>query len=330
MKKTFTLIAASMLAVGAMAQTEESLFFSSGNPDWGQAYCEKSSNAEDVAIFFRAKWSAYTIIGKSNPINSADYKGIKIAYEYAEGNTTTVQFDINGKQYTAIDAANTVMTLEFNEAVKGLTTIDALNLQQSNDGKVDFTLKSVSLIKADDTEEKLSAIDGSHNTALKSGNLIFTKQWAGSIIKDDNGADVVFDITKGESHTYVVEFEEATPIDLTLLVDKIDASNSNGYSTLSYGYVTPAGSTKMEITLTPDKFTENVDRISLWTGVAEGYPATFKIKSVKRVITAIDTTPISNIKIDEVEDGQLYNLMGQPVDKSYKGIKVSKSGKKFL
>ena len=330
MKKTFTLIAASMLAVGAMAQTEESLCFSSGNPDWGQAYCDKSSNAEDVAIYFRAKWSAYTIIGKSNPINPADYKGIKIAYEYAEGNTTTVQFDINGKQYTAIDAANTEMTLEFNEAVKGLATIDALNLQQSNDGKVDFTLKSVSLIKADDTEEKLSAIDGSHNTALKSGDLIFTKQWAGSIIKDDNGADVVFDITKGESHTYVVEFEEAIPLDVTLLVDKADSTAQYGYTTLSYGLVAPAGSTKMEIKLTPDKFTDNIDRIQLWIGVAEGYPATLKINSIKRIIAKVDNSPISNIKIDEVEDGQLYNLMGQPVDKSYKGIKVSKSGKKFL
>lgn len=330
MKKTFTLIAASMLAVGAMAQTEESLFFSSGNPNWGQAYCEKSSKAEDVAIYFRAKWSAYTIVGKSNAISPKDYKGIKIAYEYAEGSDVAVQFDINAAQYSQISMDATEVTLEFNEGVMALETIDALNLQQSGDGMTDFTVKSASLIKADGSEEKMTAFDGTHNTALMAGDLIFSKQYAGSVIKDAAGADARFDITAGETHTYIVEFAEAIPLDLTLLVDKADATAQYGYTTLSYGLVAPAGSTKMEIELTPDKFTDNIDRIQLWIGVADGYPATLKINSIKRIIAKVDTTPISNIKIDEVEDGQLYNLMGQPVDKSYKGIKVTKSGKKFL
>jgi hypothetical protein len=330
MKRTLTLFMASLFAAGAMAQTEEAMCFSSGNPDWGQAYVEKSSKAEDVTIYFRAKWSAYTVVGKSNSILPADYKGIKIAYEYAEGSDVAVQFDINGKLYSQIPMDATEVTLEFNDDVKALETIDALNLQQSGDGKADFTVKSATLIKADDTEEKMTAFDGTHNTALMAGNLIFSKKWDGSIIKDAAGVDARFDITAGETHTYVVEFAEALPLDLTLLVDKKDDTAQYGYTTLSYSLVAPAGSNKMEITLKPDMFTENIDRIQLWVGVESTYPATVQIVSVKRIIAPYDNSPISNIKIDEVEDGQLYNLMGQPVDKSYKGIKISKSGKKFL
>ena len=40
MKKLFTLFAAVCLAVGANAQTEETLKFTSGNPEWGQAYLD--------------------------------------------------------------------------------------------------------------------------------------------------------------------------------------------------------------------------------------------------------------------------------------------------
>ena len=40
MKKLITLFAAVIMAVGANAQTEETLKFTSGNPDWGQAYLD--------------------------------------------------------------------------------------------------------------------------------------------------------------------------------------------------------------------------------------------------------------------------------------------------
>jgi hypothetical protein len=49
----------------------------------------------------------------------------------------------------------------------------------------------------------------------------------------------------------------------------------------------------------------------------------------KLVITSGGSTGISTVKTVRVDDGAIYNLAGQKVDNSYKGV-VIKNGKKFF
>ena len=42
-----------------------------------------------------------------------------------------------------------------------------------------------------------------------------------------------------------------------------------------------------------------------------------------------DNTVIEDIDAPVAEDGQLFNILGQPVDENYKGVAITADGKKM-
>ncbi len=331
MKKTFTLFAASLFAVGAMAQTEEALLFCSGNPDWNQAYVAKTTQATDLPISFRTQYAQYSIIGASNPISKADYTGIKAEYELGKDNNVIVQFQIMGNDWIHFKKEDGgVTTASFEKQTE--ETINRVEIQSAAAGIGDVIIKAVYLIKADGSEVKMTAFDGTNNAVFSAGGLTFNGAGATAQLVTFAGSELTFDPEKDGEMTITVELEENSPIDVIArpMKDKgtKDQWGNVEYETITDDIVALKGSKQLVFKVNATNCPELAGRFQLVAGGKDGFPATLKIKSVK--LSTSNGTPISDIQIDQVEDGQLYNLMGQPVDKSYKGIKVSKSGKKFL
>ena len=331
MKKTFTLFAASLFAVGAMAQTEEALLFCSGNPDWNQAYVAKTTQATDLPISFRTQYAQYSIIGASNPISKADYTGIKAEYELGKDNNVIVQFQIMGNDWIHFKKEDGgVTTASFEKQTE--ETINRVEIQSAAAGIGDVIIKAVYLIKADGSEVKMTAFDGTNNAVFSAGGLTFNGAGATAQLVTFAGSELTFDPEKDGEMTITVELEENSPIDVIArpMKDKgtKDQWGNVEYETITDDIVALKGSKQLVFKVNATNCPELAGRFLLVAGGKDGFPATLKIKSVK--LSTSNGTPISDIQIDQVEDGQLYNLMGQPVDKSYKGIKVSKSGKKFL
>lgn len=92
MKKLFTLFAAVCLAVGANAQ-EETLKFSSGNPDWGQAYVDDGVAFEWPGRFFESG----VLTGKAlyAGSNLRDASDADVTFDRTSGTTQTytIEFD---------------------------------------------------------------------------------------------------------------------------------------------------------------------------------------------------------------------------------------------
>lgn len=333
MKKTFTLFAASLFAVGAMAQTEEALLFCSGNPDWNQAYVAKTTQATDLPISFRTQYAQYSIIGASNPISKADYTGIKAEYELGKDNNVTVQFNIMNKDWIWFKKEDGgVTTANFDKEKITEETINRIDVQSADAGIGDVIIKAVYLIKADGSEVKMTAFDGTNNAVFSAGGLTFNGAGATAQLVTFAGSELTFDPEKDGEMTITVELEENSPIDVIARPMK-DLGTKDNYGNVNYETITDdivalKGSKQLVFKVNATNCPELAGRFQLVAGGEDGFPATLKIKSVK--LSTSNDTPISDIQIDQVEDGQLYNLMGQPVDKSYKGIKVSKSGKKFL
>lgn len=92
MKKLFTLFAAVLMAIGANAQ-EETLKFSSGNPDWGQAYVDDGVAFEWPGRFFESG----VLTGKAlyAGSNLKDSSNADVTFDRTSGTTQTytIEFD---------------------------------------------------------------------------------------------------------------------------------------------------------------------------------------------------------------------------------------------
>lgn len=286
-----------------------------------------------MPISFRTQYAQYSIIGASNAISKADYIGIKAEYELGKDNNDNlhVQFQIMGNDWIWFDETG-VTTAYFKKEKITEETINRVEVQSSAAGIGDVIIKAVYLIKADSTEEKMTAFDGTNNAVFSAGDLTFNAAGSTSQLLTFAGSELTFDPEKDGEMTITVELEENSPIDVIARPMK-DLGTKDQYGNVQYEKITDdivalKGSKQLVFKVNATNCPELAGRFQLVAGGEDGFPATLKIKSVK--LSTSNGTPISDIQIDQVEDGQLYNLMGQPVDKSYKGIKVSKSGKKFL
>lgn len=92
MKKLFTLFAAVLMSIGANAQ-EETLKFSSGNPDWGQAYVDDGVAFEWPGRFFESGvLTGKALYAGSNLKDSSD---ADVTFDRTSGTTQTytIEFD---------------------------------------------------------------------------------------------------------------------------------------------------------------------------------------------------------------------------------------------
>ncbi len=93
MKKLFTLFAAALMAVGANAQTEETLKFTSGNPDWGQAYVDDGVEFAWPGRFFESG----VLTGKAlyAGTNIVDQEDKDVAFDRTSGTKQTYTIEFN-------------------------------------------------------------------------------------------------------------------------------------------------------------------------------------------------------------------------------------------
>lgn len=137
MKKIFTLVAAVMAAFATNVQAQETLAFKIDPYPWNYSV----ALASNVEITYNSQWGEYDIIGASNAINPADYKGYRIEYTPFASTSTTdgyVQTSIGGTnaatQYDDFPTDGNVLEKDFNEGIKSSATLTKFNIQGKASG----------------------------------------------------------------------------------------------------------------------------------------------------------------------------------------------------
>ena len=324
MKKLITLFAAAVMAVGANAQSED-LWISSGNPSWYQATVANVASLENFHIDFRSKWSVYQLIDKTNQISLADYKGVKVEYTIDPSSTIAINLNVHGKQYSELPANQSSAIILFDKAGKleTFTEVTDMSLQQADAGKASIDVKSISLVKEDDTVEKLTACgsDCYNNTAYKSCTLKFAGWGSQAPLKNDNGEDLTFDPAGNVAYKYEIKFAEAITFDVALSLNYKDAENKDQ----SIEFKATSGATELVVDVNAENCTQSI----LSTGIKGFSDQSIKIASVKR--TTIDATGVEKVEVLNAANAEFVNAAGQKVGKNYKGLVINKAtGKKYI
>ena len=361
MKKIFTLIAAMTMAFSVNAQEQLGLDFS-GWP-WNYETTSVNTIGGTPTITCNSQWGEYKLITKSYALS--EYKGYKLEFSDAVGEAgnffqVKIENASGAGQYNNLDPAATVLEGEFNPDNFGTDqVITTFNLQGMAVG-AKVTLQKVYIIKNDGTEEatafggKAWGVDvtGEDSYPAQCPILInFTGQFGGVPFKTLDGkatAHAKADITETNSYKYTVELNQ--PISGKMMIEYDNASGGGfawnhfeaGASTLVF-YVTPATfEYDEEDEETGEiKHVSNPDIAKIYIKAAaendndngDGYttPIVVDIKSITReVVNASEATAIKGVETKAVETNNvMYNLAGQQVSKSYKGI-VIMNGKKFI
>lgn len=337
MKKIFTLAIAALAALSANAQTTETLALKIDAYPWNYT----ADPGADITLTFDSQWGEYGLIGSSNAINPADYKGYKIEYEpFAATASETdgyVQASIGDKQYNDFATDATVLEQDFNDDVKGLTSLTKFNIQGKAKG-AKIHIKSFTLIKNDGTEEPVTSyVAGGWGRTLAPATapkITYTGQYGGLEIVTPEGESCTYshETQKETVYLYTIALNEVTT--QPIMVELDDANG--GFVWNNYD----AGVDKLEFTISDAAAVQYADdgtatskdvaKIYLKANGSDGYPFTVDVKSITRVVSTV--TGISSVKTaDKTLDANspMYNLAGQRVNNSYKGV-VIQNGHKFI
>ena len=336
MKKIFTLIAMALMAVSANAQN-----YMIAVDQWPWNY-KVTTYPQEMTIEY-GQWGTFILASGQD---FSKLKGMKIEYvafpETAgvdgEGNPSYINLkygdgtDANSK-YLNLDAAASSAEIEFTEETTAITA-GQVGLQGAVD-KAKITLKKFVLIAADGTETELTGYSGDGQNLwnvhpyIVGGQFSFTGQYGGLQIVNADGTPVTYknDGTDTDTREIVFTFGAPTPEGLILELD-----DANG------GFTWPnveAGVETLTLTLSPETvgstaedgtFTaKNLETLYLKAGGADGYPKDLSIVS----IAAPGGTGVQTLKANTQKSDVRYNLAGQKVDASYKGV-VIMNGKKMV
>lgn len=363
MKKLFTLVCGLALTCGVSAQTNEQLGLLLDQYPWRYSVSNTvKAPVGDLDITFDKSWGEYGIIGASNAINPADYKGVKVEY-VADASTATTETDgenvvtkyiqlsigqTDGKgMFPKFDPSQNTLEAEFNDDIKSYTSLTKLNVQAENAG-AKIVIKNFYLVKNDGTLERVDSYAAGgwgYSTSLPnvllSTDMTISGQYAGMQIVNLDGSSLTFnnDGATEELQAYTIELEEETPNKTVVEFDGADGSFNwihfdAGLKTLNF---------KVDRTTcvkyNDDETTTNKNLTKLYlkedTNVAGEKNATtdwpvftLKIKKITRTLGTL--TGIASIETEKADaNAPIYNLAGQKVNKEYKGV-VIQNGKKFL
>lgn len=351
MKKLFTLIAATLMAVGVNAQTEQNLFFGGA----GTNATIKTHDGSNLPELFKCtgKYGAINLLGGKPSISGDEYKGLKVVFSDfkavgedgvniivgVKASDYSTSYKCDPIQYAGL-SGDGEMVVTFDEAFKG-KNIDLLDFQGLAPG-VEVSLKKVYLIKNDDSLEEVplaiswgwtKSIVG--KTAYADPTIVFPSQWSLiTVSTDEAGTLATYDVNSGEKQEYIVEFEEPTTAGLNLgcNTDVKDETVTWDAKIALYFAVEP-GSTKASCVISKEDVLAKTDKatkvINVFLQNTDSKAQTVKIKSIKRIISSTTTgiSKVENLKV--AQDGKCFNLAGQQVGKGYKGI-VIKNGKKMV
>lgn len=323
-----------MLAMGASAQTPEKLKIYFDFSWSAQQVVDKVG--ENLQLDFGGQYQAFNIVDADNAFAPAGYKGMRVDYELGSENTSTLNLHVNvgtpnawNGMYQMLDTVKTSIEFDFTQEVLNLEKIKCVTIQQAGEGAASVLLKKVTLIKDDASEEQLTpfACTGAGlPSKVESATIKFQDQYNSVQIVDAEGQPLSYDPTSGTTQTYVIEYE-AAPSLTELLLLPLDANNQ----ALSYGYNVSGSGTQTATVTFDSKLSAPMAKLRLQANGKPGidtYPATVTVKSITRTVGT--STSVSDVRLSPADaDEQLFNIMGQPVDRDYKGLKISRSGRKF-
>lgn len=360
MKKIFTLIAAAMMAASVNAQTTQNLTF--GGNAWNVNFPMK----ENVKLTAKGNYAEYKLC-TALPITAADYSGYRIEYSDIAGtadeygtimqlvlssNETHLGKDWSGAdaqvpnkiKYVSLPADQTSFTGTFDDFVATedasttCPTVGAINLQAvKKDNSI--LLKKFFLIKKDGTEVQATfagdAWGGGAYIIEFVGegfpSMEFLGQYGGQQLLLEDGSAATWSPSAPADEavqTYTIKFKNT--VNCALTVELQNAGTGFNWFNFEPG--------QKEITFVLDQTTcvKGEDPTPLEVGAvwlkaasaeASAYPADVTVEAAYRVLSSASS--VDAITAQTVKGGAMYNLAGQRVNESYKGV-VIQNGKKFI
>lgn len=311
MKKFITLFAATLLAVGANAQTEETLQVKFDSKGWSETtgciqVVEKLS--ENVQLNLKGQYQAFQIVNSENAFSPSGYKGLKVQYQLDETNTSKINVHVNvGKKsdgtgndwdgmYQPLQKGQEEISFDFSSEVLALEKIKSITIQQADNGFANVLIKKIYLIKDDDgSEEQLApfatAGDGLPSCDIwESAVLKFRCQYANVQIVDKNGNSLTYDPTSNTKQIYTIELAETPTLALKLLPNKDEKDQWGGYIPISYNF-NVENSTQV---FTFDNTNINASMIELRLSNFTNGSGTVTVNSVKRGIIYPTSSAVAN------------------------------------
>ena len=153
MKKLITLFAAVLMAVGANAQTEETLQVKFDNKGWNETsgciqVVEKIS--ENVQLNLKGQYQAFQIVNSENAFSPSGYKGLKVQYKLDETNTSGINVHVNvgtpnawDGMYQPLTQGQEEISFDFSSEVLALEKIKSITIQQADNGFANVLIKKI-------------------------------------------------------------------------------------------------------------------------------------------------------------------------------------------
>lgn len=243
----------------------------------------------------------------------------------------------NANTYSGAYAAGDEAPYTFDISAVALAKVALMLDGNSNSAAKDIQIDHFYLEKADGTQTEFLASAVSNwgvSPSMPAGvmpSIRFDGQYGGCEILDANGASAVYTPGESTAYDYVLEFEAPTTNTLMIEFD----NGGSGYKWINF----EAGVTKIEFTVNEETSVKNTgtseepvmtatkaEQIWLKADAATGYPFTINLKSMNRTAS---TSNVNAIKTATRDSGVRYNLAGQKVDASYKGV-VIENGRKLI
>ena len=359
MKKLFTLVAMALMAVGANAQTkiaEVDFTTATEFTGWTQFADEQTDGkcelqaGEGLAITVGVQtgqlWQPQIMVigdGSFNLEEDGNYK-VVITAKYPADGTLQVNmgsWSANDQAQFPITSTGDFQTDEFVFEGWSVTAEGAHLLFQCGDFKGTTVVKSIEVYNLDGGEDGgvLYENDFTGITEFTGWSQFADEQTDGKVEVDADGVAITVGVQTGQLWQPQVMIVPDGSFNLeedgnykVIITAKYPA---DGTLQVNMGSWSANDQAQFPITATGDFQTDEFV-FEGWSVTAEGahllfqcgdFKGTTIVKSIK--IINMDPTAIKSVKTSKKTDGAIYNLAGQKVNASYKGV-VIKEGKKYI
>lgn len=334
MKKIFTLAIAALAAISVNAQsvTKQALAFT-GNP-WNVSVQAKSN----VGLTSNAAWGEYKLT--ADPVDPKQYKSIKLKYHDlvagSDDGAFQTKFEGEGESiYAPLDPEATELNIEIDTLANPLTTVE---LQAKSAGSY-VLIDGAYLVANDGTETQLvmaGAVWGIDVDPLTTPTLLFTGQYGGQeLVLAEDGSHITYDPATEADIEKVVVITASKPTTTAFTMENQNGGAGFAWTNLDAG-VTVLTDT-LNATTAVDGTTgaaKAVEQVWIKANADTGYPSEIAVTGAFLVTGSHEAivNAIEGIKAEAKTlnvNAPMYNLAGQMVNKSYKGV-VIQNGKKFI
>lgn len=323
MKKIFTLVAAALMAVGVNAQTEVDIPLEG----WGWGWSATSSYEDGILTGEITGGYGAISTGWDTPQDWSVYNKLTVVLESYNNDWGKVYFqDDKGnpiaEQSFTTTTTTTKVEVDFDPTLESIKSVKQLAIQ----GKAAGDVVKVSRVYL---TEAVEIVDGTP-IVLWEGENDFGTSWAWNQTlslsamkfanaKEDKSPKLDFYFTEDVANADYWQLKTLIEGDQTALTS--NASEINAYDCIEL----KADATTYSVTLNA----EDLAKLKAKGMRIQGYGVI--LNKVTLTNQSSDSDAINTIEASNktINNGAMYNLAGQMVDKSYKGI-VIQNGKKFF